>query len=304
MADLDYDGFGPDMAESGHYTGGSRRVGRLFNLLGAAMSVALIGGLAFWGYQLMVRDVTGIPVVRALEGPMRVQPDEPGGDRAAHQGLAVNRIAAEGDAAPPPEEIVLAPRSADLAAEDLAQGTLRATAQIIPASAVAPAARILDPVEAAILAAATGVMMAEAELSGEGLLEVIPATVPGPVRSLRPRIRPNNFVTVSLAATEAAEVAAATAQGEVDAASLAPGTRLVQFGAYDSPDEAREAWAVLGARFGTLMAEKGLVIEEAATGGRTFYRLRAAGFDDLADARRFCAAFVAERNDCIPVLTR
>jgi hypothetical protein len=28
------------------------------------------------------------------------------------------------------------------------------------------------------------------------------------------------------------------------------------------------------------------------------------GFDDLNDARRFCAAFVAERTDCIPVVTR
>jgi hypothetical protein len=302
MADLEFDGFGPDMADGGRYSAVSDRIGRLMNVAGAAMSIALIGGLGYWGYELMVRDVTGIPVVRALEGPMRVQPDDPGGDRTAHQGLAVNRIAAEGDAAPPPEEIVLAPRSADLATEDLPQSSLGGTAELIPASAVAPPPRPVDPVEAAILAAATGVMLAEAEMSGEGLIDIIPASTPGPSRSLRPRLRPEGFVLASL--TVAETLPAPVAASEVDAATLAPGTRLVQFGAFDSPDEAREAWAVLGGRFGPLMADKGLVIEEAANGGHTFYRLRAAGFDDLADARRFCAAFVAERNDCIPVLTR
>jgi hypothetical protein len=35
-----------------------------------------------------------------------------------------------------------------------------------------------------------------------------------------------------------------------------------------------------------------------------FYRLRAHGFTDLSDARRFCAAFVAGGVDCIPVVTR
>ncbi len=42
--------------------------GVIFNWTGAIMSVALIGGLASWGYQLAMRDVTGVPVVRALAG--------------------------------------------------------------------------------------------------------------------------------------------------------------------------------------------------------------------------------------------
>ena len=50
--------------------------------------------------------------------------------------------------------------------------------------------------------------------------------------------------------------------------------------------------------------EKRRVIEKATSGGRTFYRLRAEGFADLPDARRFCAALVAEKADCIPVVTR
>jgi hypothetical protein len=46
------------------------------------------------------------------------------------------------------------------------------------------------------------------------------------------------------------------------------------------------------------------VIQRATSGGRVFFRLRAHGFDDVADARRFCATFVAQKVDCIPVVTR
>jgi hypothetical protein len=46
------------------------------------------------------------------------------------------------------------------------------------------------------------------------------------------------------------------------------------------------------------------VIQSAESGGRTFYRLRAEGFADEDDARRFCAAITAEGPDCIPVAVR
>ena len=52
------------------------------------------------------------------------------------------------------------------------------------------------------------------------------------------------------------------------------------------------------------MGGKARVIQEAESGGRTFYRLRAMGFDDINDARRFCSVLVAENADCIPVTTR
>ena len=34
--------------------------------------------------------------------------------------------------------------------------------------------------------------------------------------------------------------------------------------------------------------------------GRTFYRLRIAGFESRDEARKFCAALIAAGNDCIP----
>ena len=79
---------------------------------------------------------------------------------------------------------------------------------------------------------------------------------------------------------------------------------MVQLGAFDTADEARVAWESISARFEGVMAGKTQVISEVESGERKFWRLRATGFADLADARRFCAALVAERTDCIPVIAR
>ena len=91
---------------------------------------------------------------------------------------------------------------------------------------------------------------------------------------------------------------------DIDPETLPVGTRLAQLGAFASADIAREEWEKLSAKFGDYLAGKSRVIQKATSGGRTFYRLRAAGFEDLSDARRFCSALVAERAECIPVVTR
>ena len=86
------------------------RVGRVVNMAGAVVSVGLVAGVAVWGYRLAVRDVTGVPVILAMSDPMRIAPEDPGGRIAAQLGLSVNAVAAEGTAAPLPDQLILAPR--------------------------------------------------------------------------------------------------------------------------------------------------------------------------------------------------
>ena len=76
MADIE---FSQDVGEDQFDPSMGGGLSKLAQLAGAAVSLALLVGVGVWGYKLMVRDVTGIPVVRALEGPMRVQPENPGG---------------------------------------------------------------------------------------------------------------------------------------------------------------------------------------------------------------------------------
>ncbi|MGZ9812425.1 SPOR domain-containing protein [Pseudoroseicyclus sp. H15] len=94
--------------------------GALVQLAGAGLSLALVAGIGVWGYQLMLRDATGVPVVRAMSGPMREAPASPGGEVAPHMGLSVNEVAAVGSAVAESDALVLAPQPLSLAEEDLA----------------------------------------------------------------------------------------------------------------------------------------------------------------------------------------
>lgn len=317
---------------------------RVIHLAGAAISIGLIAGLCLWGYRLAVRDVTGVPVVRAMEGPMRVAPDNPGGEVMAHQGLAVNEVAAEGSASGLAERVVLAPRPVDLAAEDApgafaapsapastrAEATAGLTLAAAAPAAVPPAGTAAEtaaapaaPQDTADLIDALVTSVVEEGISGtedlagtldpsggdtlDGRPDVAVLTlaaaaprVAGP--TLRPMPRP---ARLAAAAPPAAEPAAARASlPEIDPATLAPGTRLVQLGAFDTAEDAHAEWGKLFARFGDLMQDKAPVVEPAQSGGRAFFRLRAHGFAGEEDARRFCAALLAEEAACIPVAQR
>lgn len=316
------------------------------NAAGAVTSVALVLGVGVWGYKLAVRDVTGIPVVRALEGPMRIAPQEPGGEIAANTGLSVNQIAAVGAAAELPEQMVLAPRPIDLSAEDQPAAALLAV-ESAPGSATLASLDVTETVEPPTPAIPVLPVLAPGELTETplevtALTEVTPLTdaalaesapdalessvdtalaealgtdvaavetaeaLPAPVitRSPRPARRPEGDGSPETIVPVAASAISTQASGEVEIASLAPGTRLVQLGAFDDEEGARAEWASLQTRFRDLIASKALVLQDAQSGGRSFVRLRALGFEDEADARRFCSALLAENATCIPVTYR
>ncbi|MBV2360749.1 SPOR domain-containing protein [Thalassococcus sp. CAU 1522] len=342
MADFTYDG-----ADSAPAT---RGVATAANWAGALVSLALIAGVGVWGYRLLVRDVSGIPVVQAVQGPMREAPNDPGGQLADHQGLAVNAVAGRGGAEDAADRLVLAPAPPGLSSEDVALGAIKPAAR--PEAqpkrvTLTPMPSLAEPApEAPVMAEETGA--AEPDGTGDAIQRLVeqiaagavpltdmepgeaaavvteisetdsadeaevvtevqaplPVAKPGEglVRSLRPMRRPVGLQTASLEA--AVTPTEAEAQKEIDPAAIPTGTRLVQIGAFDSAETARSEWARLEARFGDYLVDKSRVIQRASSGGRVFYRLRAHGFEDLADARRFCSAFVAQNVDCIPVVAR
>ena len=88
------------------------------NIVGAVISLAVFGGIVTWGAQTVLRDSSGVPVVRALEGPARVAPEDPGGLLVAHQGLTVNEVAGSQVIGSTNDPLQLAPRPINLQAED------------------------------------------------------------------------------------------------------------------------------------------------------------------------------------------
>lgn len=348
MAEIQYSGgYSPESAQ--HYSHDDAysaaevgRVTQLINWAAAIISIGLVVGMAIWAWQLLMRDVTDVPVIRAMEGPMRVAPEHPGGAVAENQGLAVNRLAEGAEAAPVPDQLVLAPppmdfddvpeleqafESASVASPAPQDDTPEATGVMIDAEAEAETPATVDDTEALIqrlLAEAQPLEGVEdSELaaavdapSSVARAEVIPVSVPGVRRSLRPVLRPAVIQARAQAvraatpvASEAADAASGAApegadEFEIASNALEAGTRLVQLGAFDTPDLARAEWARLAQSHPDFFLGRARVIEEAASGGQSFYRLRAHGFADLSASRRFCAALVAQGAACIPVTVR
>jgi hypothetical protein len=273
------------------------------NFLGAGLSVALMVGIGIWGYKLMVRDVSGIPVVRAAAGPMRELPEDPGGKQTPHQGLAVNEIAAVGTAADPADRLILAPAPIELSLEDESADFRPPEAVIEPASIVGVGNAALtdgmsdESVEALAARIAAGVPpIDEAAPDAAPAIAELPAPkVEGGLgTSLRPHLRPASL----------SRAPAPSEEDEIDVANIPVGTFMAQLGAFDSAGIARGEWDRLSGRFDSYLADKTRVIQKATSGGRVFYRLRALGFTDLNDARRFCSALIAEGAECISVVTR
>lgn len=333
----------------------ARRIRQVAHGLGTLVSLAVIGFGGYWGYRQIMRDVHGIPVVRALEGPVRIAPEDPGGMVASNAGLSVNDVQAAGAASAPEERLMLAPASVGLEAEDLPGAELpvpqvtgnEAGNELATPAEAADAELVVDveravPVPAALseeippddpiaraIALATASSAGALPLSSGGEVPGRPerdggaedgAPPPpdlpddgGVQLSPRPPRRPAGLT--GAVASVAAPAGARAVQGEegrpeaeppaaLEASAVPAGTRLVQLGAFDTAEDAREAWSRISARFEGLMADKTRIIAEVSTGGRSFWRLRAMGFADLSDARRFCTALIAERADCIPVVAR
>jgi hypothetical protein len=232
------------------------RVGTLAGWIGGAVSLALVLGAGVWTWRLMERETAGVPVIRAEQGPMRVAPEKPGGDRAAHQGLSVSHVAAREGEVSLADRLRLAPRGADLAAADM------------PPDPDAVAATDLAVAEA--LGLDTAVLIpASAQIAAR------PAPRPAP------RLR------------------------KVDIAATAPsGGEAIQLGAFPTEARAAAGWVDLVTRFPDLLDGTERRLERVERGGRTFWRLRAGGFADLADARRVCAALAAGAAECVPVVRR
>ena len=317
MANMEFDGL--SMAPG--------RVQRIVYAGGAVLSLGLVLGFCLWGYKLAVRDMSGVPVVRAMEGPMRVAPAEPGGTVSEHQGLSVNAVAADGVAGNPADRLVLAPRALDLTLEDTA-GSFAAPAAPVSGRAEGAPGLMIAALDPQAVPQADGIAAAIAEATEEDLLQLdatadvvplagsldagatdaVPQLLPGVMLAgvIRPMPRPAHLGGAPdpvFGATDASSPAVAPAT-EIDPATLTVGTRLVQLGAFDSTEAARAEWDKLYLRFGDLMQGKARVVQAAQSGGRTFYRLRAQGFDSDSDARRFCAAFLENQAACIPVSQR
>ncbi len=283
-----------------------------FYWVGAALSLSLLTGAIGWSYQLIVRDISKIPIVRAQLGPLRVAPDDPGGLTAANQGLSVTQLAVN-ERPLLSDEIFLAPAAEVLSEENVALqiseenssitnkenfDTLEVSTENSLDLKILPeqnATGLASNNEAVLSTAAFSPKKLEIE-NAVSLALALTNEVNSSFNSLRPKIRPvvlNQIQTDNIAQSVANELTV----------TLPVGSAVVQLGAFESKSLAKIEWQRLEALLGSVLTSKNMVIQKAESGGKVFYRLRAFGFDDLSDARQFCSA-VNDKVACIPVVTR
>lgn len=83
--------------------------------------------------------------------------------------------------------------------------------------------------------------------------------------------------------------------------TILPGDALIQLGAYTSEEDALATWDKVVAENNDLLAGLDRVIQATESAGMTFYRLRAAGLEDVDQTRALCAALTPRGVDCIAV---
>ena len=279
-------------------------------LAGAAVFLGLVAALGLWSYRLGTRDAAEVPIIRAMEGPARIEPEEPGGLQARAPGARGERGARRASRRRSRR------RTAGQARAGGAGGGGRAAGRAGPRGAggagragarrgrgPADAARRRVPriswpfalAEPARLAGGrrTGCRRARGAGRRAGTAAAEPAGEPGG------RPRQGGAAPAAGAAGRGGGAGARAGARGVGPAARAPGW------CSSAPSTARRSPARPGTswwrRNGDLLGSKSLYVERTTANARVFYRLRVAGFENTEQTRQMCEALRARGIDCIPV---
>ena len=303
---------GSDAALAGEVKQVNFKINMIFYWTGAALSLFLLAGAIGWSYQLIVRDVNQIPIVRAQLGPLRVAPDNPGGLTAANQGLSVTQLAVN-EKPLLSNEIYLAPAAEILNEENLA---LKVTEEDelnkvdgafeikeVNAENSMNLEALPDQKEVDSRSNDVGVLskaaFSQKKIEIENAVSLALSITNEPDKSLswlRPKIRPVGFYRNG-------NITEDQIVSNEPMPKLPIGSAVVQLGAFDSKSLAESEWQRFEKILGSILIPKKMVVQKAESGGKIFYRLRASGFSDISDARQFCTA-ISDKVACIPVVTR
>ena len=303
---------GSDAALAGEVKQVNFKINMIFYWTGAALSLFLLAGAIGWSYQLIVRDVNQIPIVRAQLGPLRVAPDNPGGLTAANQGLSVTQLAVN-EKPLLSNEIYLAPAAEILNEENLAlkvteeyeSNKVDGTFEIkeVNAENSMNLEALPDQKEVDSRSNDVGVLskaaFSQKKIEIENAVSLALSITNEPDKSLswlRPKIRPVGFYRNG-------NITEDQIVSNEPMPKLPIGSAVVQLGAFDSKSLAESEWQRFEKILGSILIPKKMVVQKAESGGKIFYRLRASGFSDISDARQFCTA-ISDKVACIPVVTR
>lgn len=271
---------------------------------GAVLSLAVLAVVVVWAYRLGSQDAREVPVIRAAEGPNRIAPEDPGGVRFEHQGLAVYDSISGSD------------ENADVA---LAPGAERPAADDQPMiSRMEPGGIDSAPAAEQPEIASIGSVEPEPESPGATVLpdpveraeptepeKEIKTTIFAPRKAPSPARRPGRIKAAAATrdemapARQAPRIPASTEAAIARAIAAAESPYQIQLGAFGSDKDAREQWTIVKGRNSDLLSGLELIVQPVESGGRTLFRMRAAPFEDRSSAVSICEALKSRGQACI-----
>ena len=288
----------------------------IFSIFGAVISLNLILWAGYWTYNIISRDINGIPIVAAQPGPLRVAPDTPGGIEAENIELAVTKIASQ-ELPPNPKAVELAPSTEKLTPDDLTIFQAIRQKKIIDRQAalnnqihlgvIEPNLSkeiSLEPVNTVTNTANYSITENQSELVAAALaLALKPsadnlianAVAQNKFKQIKPRLRPGSLLEASVSTTETVIRPAL--------ASVERGLAVVQFGTFATETVAFEEWDRLSKNLSVILDGRPKYVERIKRNGNEIYRLRLGGFVNIDDASRFCSAVISQEN-CVPVIAK
>ena len=286
----------------------------IFSIFGAVISLNLILWAGYWTYNIISRDINGIPIVAAQPGPLRVAPDTPGGIEAENIELAVTKIASQ-ELPPNPKAVELAPSTEKLTPDDLTIFQAIRQKKIIDRQAALNNQIHLgviepnlskeisfEPVNTVTNTANYSITENQSELVAAALaLALKPsadnligsAVAQNKFKQIKPRLRPGSLLEVRVSTTETVMRPAL--------ASVETGLAVVQFGTFATETVAFEEWDRLSKNLSVILDGRPKYVERIKRNGNEIYRLRLGGFVNIDDASRFCSAVISQEN-CVPVI--
>ena len=288
----------------------------IFSIFGAVISLKLILWAGYWTYNIISRDINGIPIVAAQPGPLRVAPDTPGGIEAENIELAVTKIASQ-ELPPNPKAVELAPSTEKLTPDDLTIFQATRQKKIIDRQAALNNQIHLgviepnlskeisfEPVNTVTNTANYSITEHQSELVAAALaLALKPsadnlianAVAQNKFKQIKPRLRPGSLLEASVSTTETVIRPAL--------ASVETGLAVVQFGTFATETVAFEEWDRLSKNLSVILDGRPKYVERIKRNGNEIYRLRLGGFVNIDDASRFCSAVISQEN-CVPVIAK
>lgn len=266
---------------------------RISTWTGAAVGLAVIVGGALWVYNLGQRDASAVPVIRAALEPVKVQPEDPGGAKIAHQDITSYDVgAAERNPADP---VILAPPASRAAEADVAMGTLASTESTAEPTAE-PAGTETDSAETASTETASTETVAAETPPIEGDVD---APLPGEGTDIAPGFSPMVSRRPNDLSERMAVARQETPQEDVLAQQAAASVVQIQLGAFPDRAQTQAEWQRIYDANQDILTGRALVIQSTISGGRRFFRMRAGPFKDRTEARNICRALQARGQDCL-----